>query len=88
MTIALVPWGDVIEDFLDEIGVSLDEFSSKMTGGWLFGYIEALRLQGIETVVFCFSGRVTSTVRTVHEPTGAGSSFCARRACTAGSAGI
>jgi starch synthase len=71
MTIALVPWGDVIEDFLDEIGVSLDEFSSKMTGGWLFGYIEALRLQGIETVVFCFSARVTSTVRTVHEPTGA-----------------
>ncbi len=71
MTIALVPWGDLIEDFLDGIGVSLDEFSSKMTGGWLFGYIEALRLQGIETVVVCFSARVVSTVRTVHEPTGA-----------------
>ena len=71
MTIALVPWGDVIEDFLDGIGVSLDEFSSKMTGGWLFGYIEALRLQGIETVVVCFSARVVSTVRTVHMPTGA-----------------
>ena len=71
MTIALVPWGDVIEDFLDGIGVSLDEFSSKMTGGWLFGYIEALRLQGIETVVVCFSARVVSTVRTVHTPTGA-----------------
>jgi len=71
MTVALVPWGDVIEDFLDGIGVSLDEFSSKMTGGWLFGYIEALHLQGIETVVFCFSARVTSTVRTVHKPTGA-----------------
>ncbi|MDQ1387939.1 MAG: hypothetical protein QOF56_1393, partial [Acidobacteriaceae bacterium] len=45
--IAILPWGDFIEDFLDAIGVSLEEFSSKMTGGWLFGYVEALRLQGI-----------------------------------------
>jgi glycosyltransferase involved in cell wall biosynthesis len=72
MIAAIVPWGDRLEDFLDEIGVSIEDFSSTMTGGWLFGYIEALRLHGIRSVVFCFSDRVERTVRTVHEPTGAG----------------
>jgi glycosyltransferase involved in cell wall biosynthesis len=71
MITAIVPWGDQIEDFLDEIGVSLEEFSAAMTGGWLFGYIDALRRCGIESVVFCFSDRITTTVRTVHQPTGA-----------------
>jgi starch synthase len=69
--VALLPWGDLIEDFLDEIGLSLDEFCSKMTGGWLFGYVAALKRQGIETVIVCVSRRVESTLRTVHEPTGA-----------------
>ena len=26
-TIAIVPWGDVVEDFLDDIGVSLQGFA-------------------------------------------------------------
>jgi hypothetical protein len=38
-TIALLPWGDLIEDFLDTIGVSFEAFCNEMTGGWLFGYI-------------------------------------------------
>ena len=69
--VALLPWGDVVEDFLDGIGVSLGEFSSSMTGGWLFGYIDALKLQGIRTTIVCFSERVMNTTRSVHEPTGA-----------------
>jgi glycosyltransferase involved in cell wall biosynthesis len=69
--LALLPWGDLIEDFLDEIGVSLEDFSSKMTGGWLFGYVDALRLRGIRTCIFCFSDRVEGTVHTVHQATGA-----------------
>jgi glycosyltransferase involved in cell wall biosynthesis len=69
--IAILPWGDFIEDFLDAIGVSLEEFTSRMTGGWLFGYIEALRLHGIRSTVFCFSKHVKGTVRTVHQGTGA-----------------
>jgi len=56
--LAVLPWGDLIEDFLDEIGISLEDFSSKMTGGWLFGYVDALRLHGIRTCIFCFSDRV------------------------------
>ena len=70
-TVALLPWGDFIEDFLDGIGISLDEFCTQMTGGWLFGYIEALRRQGTECSIFCFSRNVESTVHKVHAPTGA-----------------
>lgn len=69
--IAILPWGDFIEDFLDTIGLSLEDFACKMTGGWLFGYIEALHLHGIRSIIFCFSNRVQSTVRMVHKDTGA-----------------
>jgi starch synthase len=69
--IALLPWGDLIEDFLDGIGVSLEDFSSRMTGGWLFGYVEALALHGIRSSIFCFSARAERTVHTVHQATGA-----------------
>jgi glycosyltransferase involved in cell wall biosynthesis len=70
-TIALLPWGDLVEDFLDEIGVSLESFCTKMTGGWLFGYVDALRRRGVRTKIICFSERVEGTVRRLHEPTGA-----------------
>jgi starch synthase len=57
--------------FHDETPVSIEDFSTKMTGGWLFGYVDALRLQGIRTTIFCFSARVDATICHVHEATGA-----------------
>jgi glycosyltransferase involved in cell wall biosynthesis len=70
-TIALLHWGDLIEDFLDTIGVSFEAFCNEMTGGWMFGYIDALKLVGVRTVLFCISALVTETRRHTHEPTGA-----------------
>jgi glycosyltransferase involved in cell wall biosynthesis len=70
-TLAILPWGDFIEDFLDPIGLSLEDFAFKMTGGWLFGYVEALRRYGIRSAIFCFSNRVQKTVRMVHRGPGA-----------------
>lgn len=69
-TIALVPWGDVWEDFLDKIGVSLDEFCTEMSGGWLFGYVEALERFGIRTVLVLWSREARRPYRRVHVPTG------------------
>jgi starch synthase len=69
--IALLHWGDLIEDFLDTIGVSFEAFCNEMTGGWMFGYIDALRLVGVRTVLFCISAHVTEPMRYTHEPTGA-----------------
>lgn len=70
-TLALLPWGDVIEDFLDGIGVSLETFATEMTGGWLFGYVEALRREGVRTVIVCVSKQVAASTRFTHAPTGA-----------------
>ena len=70
-TIALLHWGDLIEDFLNTIGVSFESFCNEMTGGWLFGYIDALRLAGVRTVLFCISAQVTEPMRYIHKPTGA-----------------
>ena len=69
--IALIPWGNVIEDYLDTIGISLEKFCTEMTGGWLFGYIEALKLAGVRTLLICISSRITVPTRRIHQPTGA-----------------
>jgi starch synthase len=60
----------VIEDFLDSIGLSLDHFRTLMTGGWCFGYIDALRSAGWETVLFCTSRQVETPIRLQHTPSG------------------
>jgi glycosyltransferase involved in cell wall biosynthesis len=69
--IALLPWGDVIEDFLDTIGISLGQLRDEYTGGWLFGYVDALATAGVDTVLVCVSRQVRAPVRTRHAPTGA-----------------
>jgi hypothetical protein len=70
-TIALLHWCDLIEDFLDSIGISFETFRDEMTGGWMFGYIDALRLAGVQTALFCVSARVHAPLRFTHVPTGA-----------------
>lgn len=42
-----------------------------MTGGWMFGYIEALQRASVETVLICVSNRLPRPQRFVHAPTGA-----------------
>ena len=69
--VAIFPWSDLIEDFLDSIGISFEKFRREMTGGWLFGYVEALKTAGIGSVIFCVSARHGNGARFVHEPTGA-----------------
>jgi glycosyltransferase involved in cell wall biosynthesis len=69
-TLALLPAGDRFEDFHDKIGVSLEDFRTTLTGGWLFNYIEALQIAGIQTVLIFFSARVAEPLRFTHVPTG------------------
>lgn len=70
-SVALVDWSELLEDYLDNIGVTFESFRDEMTGGWMFGYIEALQRAGIRVVLFCVSARVTKTTRFTHAPTGA-----------------
>ena len=69
--IALLPWGDVWEDFLDSIGVSLETFCTEGPGGWMLGYMDALQRVGVRTVLFLVSARVDAPSRFLHAPTGA-----------------
>ena len=70
-TLALLPWGDTIEDFLDGIGLDLEAFCERMTGGWLFGYVAALRPFGWRTVIHVVSRNAQRVERRPHLPTGA-----------------
>ena len=70
-TIAFLHAYDLAEDFLDSIGVSLETYCSEMTGGWLFGYVEALKTVGVGSVLYCISARVSEVSRITHAPTGA-----------------
>lgn len=70
-TIALMPCGVLFEDFFDTVGVSLEVFRTEQTGGWMFNYIEALQLVGVQTVLIFVSARVSQTLCFKHEPTGA-----------------
>lgn len=69
--IALIDWSHLLEDFLDNIDVPFAAFRDEMTGGWLFGYIDALGLAGCDCVLYCVSARVRRPVRVRHRPTGA-----------------
>jgi starch synthase len=69
--VAILPWGEVIEDFLDGIDLTLDDFLETMSGGWLFGYVEALRRAGVDSVIVCTSTSVERRTRRTHAPTGA-----------------
>src|SRR4051812_49061989 len=70
-TVAIFPWGDVIEDFLDPIGLTVEDFVERMSGGWLFGYVAALQASGWRAVVVCVSKGVATTQKCRHASTGA-----------------
>ena len=69
--LALLHWGDLIEDYLELVDLSFDVFREEMTGGWMFGYVEALRRAGVETVLFVVTRSAKDVCRTRHDPTGA-----------------
>jgi glycosyltransferase involved in cell wall biosynthesis len=60
-----------LEDFLDGLGVSFDQFCIEMSGGWLFGYVQALQLAGFQATIFCFSSQARVAASRQHQPTGA-----------------
>lgn len=71
-SVAILPWGDTVEDWLAPLGLSLDRFSGQMThGSWIFGFICALRKAGVRTVIVCVSSAVTVPQRFEQTPMGA-----------------
>lgn len=70
-SVAIFPWGEVMEEFLHPLGLELDDFVKRMSGGWLFGYVRALQNEGWRPLILCASEAVKKATRLVHESTGA-----------------
>ena len=62
---------DSFDEWLNALGMSLDAFTSRMMGSWVFNYVEALQTAGVKPVLFCISTRVERPTRFTHLPTGA-----------------
>jgi hypothetical protein len=43
----------------------------RLTGGWLFGYVQARQLAGFQVTIFCFSNRTRVVATMRHHPTNA-----------------
>lgn len=53
---------DLIEDFADSIGLSLEAYCQEFACNYMFGYANALKLVGGQAVLFYISARVTEAV--------------------------
>ena len=69
---AIIPWGTVFEEYLDPLGIGLEEFRTQVTDGWLFNYVRALAATGIDATIILVSTSVRTPLHSVHEPTGCG----------------
>lgn len=69
-TLAILPWGDVIEEFLEPIDLTREDFVERMSGGWLFGYVAALTAAGWRCVIVCPSETVAAPTLAIHRATG------------------
>ncbi len=69
-SIALIDWSHLLEDLLDHLGVTFETFRDEFMDSWMFGYIAALRVAGVRTVLFWVSARVIQPWRFTHRPTG------------------
>jgi glycosyltransferase involved in cell wall biosynthesis len=70
-TVALLGVQDRFEDFYDKIGVSIEDFRTRLRSGWIFAYVDALASAGVRTVLVFLSSRVTESRRFIHGGTGA-----------------
>ena len=69
-SVAVLPWGDLFADWLDPLGVSLDDLPG-FTGSWMFAWADALRSAGVRTVIVAVTGRVERSVELEHAVSGA-----------------
>jgi glycosyltransferase involved in cell wall biosynthesis len=68
--VAILLWGLLIEDFLTPNRLTLDEFCDDFIGSWVFGYADALRTAGVETVIVAVSSSVAAASARRHRATG------------------
>ena len=68
--VALLPYGHLVEDYLETLGLDIEDFVTSMDGTWIFGWVDALAVAGVRTVIVWPSRSVDRLERRVHEPSG------------------
>src|SRR5690349_20546773 len=68
--VGIVIGPELLEDWLDHIDISFDAFLNEMMGSWMFGFIESLKLMGVEPVSIGVSTREKERKCFIHRPTG------------------
>lgn len=68
--IAILPWGDVIEDYLGPLQLDARTYLENAAGGWLFGYVLALQRAGWRPFVIWASSEISRAEPIIHPPTG------------------
>jgi starch synthase len=68
--IAILPWGDVIEDYLGPLNLDARAYLESAAGGWLFGYVLALQHAGWRPFIVWASNEVSEAEPMVHPGTG------------------
>jgi glycosyltransferase involved in cell wall biosynthesis len=69
-TVAVLPWGDLFADWLDSLGVGIDDLPD-FTGSWMFAWADALAAVDVRTVIVAVTGRVDQPVQIEHSVSGA-----------------
>ena len=69
-SVAVLPWGDLFADWLDPLGVGIDDLPD-FAGSWMFAWADALRTAGVRTVIVAVTGRVERPVELEHSLSGA-----------------
>jgi starch synthase len=70
LSVAVLPWGDLFADWLDPLGVGIDDLPD-FTGSWMFAWADALAAVDVRTVIVAVSGRVERPVELEHSVSGA-----------------
>jgi glycosyltransferase involved in cell wall biosynthesis len=69
--LAILPWGYFFEEYLDPLGITVEQFCTTVSGSWLFNFVRALGTAGIDTTVVLFSRDAERVRWYLHGPTGA-----------------
>ena len=69
-SVGILPWGNVVEDFLEPTGMTLEQYAGEFVGSWVFAWARAFATAGVRPEIVCVSREASTEARMTHGPTG------------------
>ena len=69
-TVGLIHNYDLIDEVVESMNITFQDYCENFVGSFMFGYIKALQTAGVRPVLFCITAQVTKPTRFQHLPTG------------------